>query len=70
LNIVYFIRTRHQSAPHSYEADVPIIQRSLIVNSNVSNVKIKLLERLDPAMAEMIDNPEKIPQTTAIGTLF
>jgi hypothetical protein len=32
--------------------------------------KQKLLERLDQAILEVIDNPEKTQQTTAIGTLF
>jgi hypothetical protein len=31
---------------------------------------LKLLERLDQAILEVIDNPEKTQQTTAIGTLF
>jgi hypothetical protein len=30
----------------------------------------KLLERLNQAILEVIDNPEKTQQTTAIGTLF
>jgi len=30
----------------------------------------KLLERLDQAILEVIDKPEKTQQTTAIGTLF
>jgi hypothetical protein len=30
----------------------------------------KLLERLDQAILDAIDNPEKTQQTTAIGTLF
>jgi hypothetical protein len=30
----------------------------------------KLLERLDQAILDVIDNPEKTQQTTAIGTLF
>jgi hypothetical protein len=30
----------------------------------------KLLERLHQAILDVIDNPEKIQQTTAIGTLF
>jgi hypothetical protein len=29
-----------------------------------------LLERLDQAILEVIDNPEKTQQTAAIGTLF
>jgi hypothetical protein len=29
-----------------------------------------LLERLDQAILDVIDNPEKTQQTTAIGTLF
>jgi len=32
--------------------------------------KIKGLERLDQAILEGIDKPEKTQQTTAIGTLF
>jgi hypothetical protein len=30
----------------------------------------KLLERLDQAILDVIDNPHKTQQTTAIGTLF
>jgi len=30
----------------------------------------KLLERLDQAILDVIDSPEKTQQTTAIGTLF
>ena len=30
----------------------------------------KLLERLDQAILDVIDNPQKTQQTTAIGTLF
>jgi len=30
----------------------------------------KLLERLDQAILDVIDNPEKTQQTAAIGTLF
>jgi len=33
-------------------------------------LKKKLLERLDQAILEVIDKPEKTQQTTAIGTLF
>ncbi len=31
---------------------------------------LKLLERLDQAILDVIDNPEKTQQTTAIVTLF
>ena len=31
---------------------------------------LKLLERLDQPILDVIDNPEKNQQTTAIGTLF
>jgi len=43
----------------------------LILKSNkmVRN-SLKLLERLDQAILDVIDNPEKTQQTTAIGTLF
>jgi hypothetical protein len=30
----------------------------------------KLLERLDQAILDVINNPKKIQKTTAIGTLF
>jgi len=30
----------------------------------------KLLERLDQPLLDVIDNPQKTQQTTAIGTLF
>ena len=33
-------------------------------------IEKKLLERLDPAILEVIDKPEKTQQTTAIGTLL
>ena len=33
-------------------------------------MKKKLLKRLDQAILDGIDNPEKTQQTTAIGTLF
>jgi hypothetical protein len=34
------------------------------------NNEEKLLERLDQAILDVIDKPEKTQQTTAIGTLF
>ena len=37
---------------------------------NVCKNEEKLLERLDQAILDVIDNPEKTQQTTAIGTLF
>ena len=36
----------------------------------VCKTEEQLLERLDQAILEVIDKPEKIHQTTAIGTLF
>ena len=33
-------------------------------------IEKKLLERLDQAILDVIDNPEKTQQTTAIGTVF
>jgi len=39
-------------------------------NNHVCKNKEKLLERLDQAILDVIDNLEKIRQTTAIGTLF
>jgi hypothetical protein len=39
-------------------------------NNLVCKNKEKLLERLDQAILDVIDNPEKTQQTTAIGTLF
>jgi transposase len=39
-------------------------------NNHVCKNEEKLLERLDQAILEVIDNPEKTQQTTAIGTLF
>jgi len=35
-----------------------------------TNNEEKLLERLDQAILDVIDNPDKTQQTTAIGTLF
>jgi transposase len=39
-------------------------------NNHVCKTEEKLLERLDQAILEGIDKPEKTQQTTAIGTLF
>jgi hypothetical protein len=39
-------------------------------NNDVCKNEEKLLERLDHAILEVIDNPEKTQQTTAIETLF
>ena len=39
-------------------------------NNYVCKSEEKLLERLDQAILDVIDNPEKTQQTTAIGTLF
>ena len=45
------------------------VDRKLVYNHVCKN-KEKLLERLDQAILEVIDKPEKTQQTTAIGTLF
>jgi len=39
-------------------------------NNHVYKNEEKLLERLDQAILDVIDNPEKTPKTTAIETLF
>ena len=39
-------------------------------NNYVCKSEEKLLERLDQALLDVIDNPEKTQQTTAIETLF
>ena len=39
-------------------------------NNYVCQTDEKLLERLDQAILDVIDSPEKTQQTTAIGTLF
>jgi hypothetical protein len=39
-------------------------------NNPVCKNEEKLLERLDQAILDVIDNPEKTQQTTAIGTLL
>ncbi len=39
-------------------------------NNHLCKNEEKLLERLDQAILDVIDNPEKNQQTTAIGTLF
>ena len=39
-------------------------------NNYVCKSEEKLLERLDQPILDVIDNPEKTQQTTAIGTLF
>jgi hypothetical protein len=39
-------------------------------NNYVCKNEEKLLERLDQAILDVIDNPKKTQKTTAIGTLF
>jgi hypothetical protein len=39
-------------------------------NNHVCKNEEKLLERLHQAILDVIDNPEKTQQTTAVGTLF
>jgi len=39
-------------------------------NNHVCKTEEKLLERLDQAILDVINKPEKTQQTTAIGTLF
>ena len=39
-------------------------------NNHICKNEEKLLERLDQAILDVIDNPDAIKQTTAIGTLF
>jgi hypothetical protein len=39
-------------------------------NNYVCKSEEKLLERLNQPILDVIDNPEKTQQTTAIGTLF
>ena len=39
-------------------------------NNHVCKSEEKLLERLDQAVLDVIDYPQKTQQTTAIGTLF
>ena len=39
-------------------------------NNHVCKTEKKLLERLDQAILEVSDKPEKTQQTTSIGTLF
>jgi hypothetical protein len=46
------------------------VQNSGANKRNVCKNEEKLLERLDQAILEVIDNPQKTQQTTAIGTLF
>ena len=40
------------------------------INNYVCKKEEQLLERLDQAIWDVIDNPEKTQQTTTIGTLF
>jgi hypothetical protein len=39
-------------------------------NNNACKNEEKLLERMDNAILDVIDNPQKTKNTTAIGTLF
>jgi hypothetical protein len=42
----------------------------LLTGKNLTRNRLKLLERLDQAILDVIDNPAKTQKTTAIGTLF
>ena len=59
-----------------YSPDLNPIQRIWITmkarwfNNYVCKNEEKLLERLDQAILDVIDNPQIAQQTTAIGTLF
>jgi hypothetical protein len=64
-NIIEKIPITHYSGCHKY---VPFA--GFANKRNVCKNEEKLLERLDQALLEVIDNPQKTQQTTAIGTLF
>jgi len=59
-----------------YSSDLNPIERIWLTmkarwfNNHVCKNEEKLLERLDQAILDVIDNPQKTQQTTAIGTLF
>jgi transposase len=59
-----------------YSPDLDPIERIWLTikarwfNNLVCKTEKKLLERLDQAILDVIDKPEKTQQTTAIGTLF
>jgi hypothetical protein len=57
--------------PHKQDEQLPeaFLQRLQQLLKRPDN-KEKLLERLDPAILDVINNPKKIQKTTAIGTLF
>ena len=58
-----------QPRPHKQDEQLrePFLQRLQQLLKRPDN-KEKLLERLDPAILEVINNPKKIQKTTAIGT--
>ncbi len=60
-----------QPWPHKQNEQLPeaFLQRLEQLLKRTDNEE-KLLERLDPAILEVINNPKKIQKTTAIGTLF
>jgi len=41
-----------------------------LTGDNIVSNRLKLLERLDQAILDINDNPEKTQQTTTNGTLF
>ncbi len=57
--------------PHKQNQQLPeaFLQRLQQLLKRPDN-KEKLLERLDPAILDVINNLKKIQKTTAIGTLF
>ena len=60
-----------QPWPHKQDEQLPeaFLQRLQQLLKRPDNEE-KLLERLDPAILDVINNLKKIQKTTAIGTLF
>jgi transposase len=47
-----------------------LMMKARCLNNHACKSEKKLLERLDQAILDVIDNPEKTRQTTDIGTLL
>ena len=57
-------------SPSLVEVILRVTKLSMEKRDDVCKTEEKLLERLDQAILEVIDQPEKTQQTTATGTLF
>jgi len=63
-------RANERSRSRSPKKRIWLVMKAGWFNNYVCNTEEKIFERLDQALLDVIDSPQKTQQTTAIGTLF